>query len=419
MRDAHRHFPGALAPSRDASDAALAEPPAVAFTGEEAGGRWLDLTGLHRAYCNAPFGVAGTDYLAFLDALLAGLPRLVPRPKEFSRAYSAFLGELSAYLVDFQRRAHPLSYSQPALDAARAAFDADWPVGKVAGWEDRGVGGSGGGGEASDASSQLLDLDVFSSPEEVASLGPAAVKDALTRLGLKAGGTDGERAARLFATRGKRLEDIDRKLFVKGRAPLAGADAAKAEAEAMAIARAEVECAALLSAQRETLAATRGNAEKRSTLSFEEREMERLEEEEDGGVDVGDDTADIATIYNPLKLPMGWDGKPIPYWLYKLHGLNQEFKCEICGNESYWGRRAYERHFREPRHQHGLRCLKIPNSKAFLEVTSIKDAVALHAAMVERGASTFRTDADEEFEDASGNVYNKKTYTLLQRQGLL
>ena len=25
-------------------------------------------------------------------------------------------------------------------------------------------------------------------------------------------------------------------------------------------------------------------------------------------------------IYNPLKLPLGWDGKPIPYWLYKLHG---------------------------------------------------------------------------------------------------
>jgi splicing factor 3A subunit 3 len=43
-------------------------------------------------------------------------------------------------------------------------------------------------------------------------------------------------------------------------------------------------------------------------------------------------------VYNPLKLPLGWDGKPIPYWLYKLHGLNQEFKCEICGNFSYWGR---------------------------------------------------------------------------------
>lgn len=54
-------------------------------------------------------------------------------------------------------------------------------------------------------------------------------------------------------------------------------------------------------------------------------------------------------IYNPLKLPLGWDGKPIPYWLYKLHGLNQEFKCEICGNASYWGRRAFERHFKARR----------------------------------------------------------------------
>ena len=42
-------------------------------------------------------------------------------------------------------------------------------------------------------------------------------------------------------------------------------------------------------------------------------------------------------IYNPLNLPLGFDGKPIPYWLYKLHGLNLEFKCEICGNYSYWG----------------------------------------------------------------------------------
>jgi len=116
---------------------------------------------------------------------------------------------------------------------------------------------------------------------------------------------------------------------------------------------------------------------------------------------------------------MGWDGKPIPNWLFKLHGLSQEFKCEICGNFSYWGRRAYERHFREARHQHGMRCLKVPNSRAFLEVTSIADALQLHRAMVDKGASAFRTEADEEFEDAAGNVYNRKTYMDLQRQGLL
>lgn len=43
-----------------------------------------------------------------------------------------------------------------------------------------------------------------------------------------------------------------------------------------------------------------------------------------------------------------YDGKPIPYWLYKLHGLGVEFKCEICGNFSYMGRRAFDRHFQVP-----------------------------------------------------------------------
>lgn len=52
--------------------------------------------------------------------------------------------------------------------------------------------------------------------------------------------------------------------------------------------------------------------------------------------------------------------------------LMQEFKCEICGNYSYWGRRAFERHFKEWRHQHGMRCLGIPNTKNFNEITSIE-----------------------------------------------
>lgn len=71
----------------------------------------------------------------------------------------------------------------------------------------------------------------------------------------------------------------------------------------------------------------------------EDKEDEDEDEEKDEGV-----------LYNPLNLPLGWDGKPIPYWLYKLHGLGVEFKCEICGNASYYGRRAFDRHFQEFRH---------------------------------------------------------------------
>lgn len=167
----------------------------------------------------------------------------------------------------------------------------------------------------------------------------------------------------------------------------------------------------------DVVAATKGNAEKKATLSLEELEAEKEDGADDFAMDEDDD--EEAAVYNPLKLPLGWDGKPIPYWLYKLHGLNVEFKCEICGNESYWGRRAYERHFREPRHLHGMRCLKIPMSRAFLEVTSIADALKLHESLKQRQVGSFRSETDEEFEDAQGNVYNKKTYLDLQRQGLL
>lgn len=27
--------------------------------------------------------------------------------------------------------------------------------------------------------------------------------------------------------------------------------------------------------------------------------------------------------------------QPIPYWLYKLHGLNIYYECEICGGYKY------------------------------------------------------------------------------------
>lgn len=39
--------------------------------------------------------------------------------------------------------------------------------------------------------------------------------------------------------------------------------------------------------------------------------------------------------------------------------------------------------------------------------------------MQEREAGGFKAEVDEEFEDADGNVYNKRTYEDLRRQGLI
>ncbi|KAF3833618.1 hypothetical protein F7725_024822 [Dissostichus mawsoni] len=114
------------------------------------------------------------------------------------------------------------------------------------------------------------------------------------------------------------------------------------------------------------------------------------------------------------------EAQPIPYWLYKLHGLNINYNCEICGNYTYRGPKAFQRHFAEWRHAHGMRCLGIPNTAHFANVTQIEDAVSLWAKLKSQKAlERWQPDTEEEYEDSSGNVVNKKTYEDLKRQGLL
>lgn len=94
-----------------------------------------------------------------------------------------------------------------------------------------------------------------------------------------------------------------------------------------------------------TLNETKSNVERRFSLTAREREQELLEQANptpapaaatvDGAAE---EEAEEERIYNPLKLPLGWDGKPIPYWLYKLHGLGVEYRCEICSDHVYMGR---------------------------------------------------------------------------------
>lgn len=144
------------------------------------------------------------------------------------------------------------------------------------------------------------------------------------------------------------------------------------------------------------------------------------ENEKDEKEDSEDEDENNKPIYNPLNLPLGYDNKPIPYWLYKLHGLSKEYKCEICGNHSYFGRVAFEKHFNEWRHSFGMKCLKIPNTRHFKEITKIEDALVLYEKLKKQSqAYVFQPDQEIECEDARGNVMNMKTYDDLKRQGLI
>jgi splicing factor 3A subunit 3 len=419
-RDYHRRFGGTEELTGPEDDAALARAdPVLSFSGEEGLGRFLDLHELHQAWQNAKFG-GQIEYSAYVAALETHLGE-VPRGAKATAAYRRYLGELTAYLESFYQRSQPLAQLDRQKGRLEEDFGREWDAGETPGWEDRGA------GPAAPAGEEALDLDAFDSADELETLGADRLKAALSALGLKCGGTLQQRAERLMAAKGKRLDEVDPSLFAKGAKPtdaMPAEERERVEASARVTALQEAWVGRLCEQLAAVIGDTLGRIEKRQAQTYEEMVAEAEAEEEEEAVlagegGEGDDDDEDEYIYNPLKLPLGWDGKPIPYWLYKLHGLNLEFKCEICGGASYWGRRAFERHFKEPRHEAGMKALGIPNTRQFFEVTTIADALSLSRSLQTKEAGGFRAEEDEEYEDAEGNVFNRKVYSDLQRQGLL
>ena len=177
--------------------------------------------------------------------------------------------------------------------------------------------------------------------------------------------------------------------------------------------------------------------EKKQTKTYDEirLELEEAEKEDDdyydeyGGLNNNndnnnnkydsDDMEDDPSILNPLQIPLDFDGKPIPYWLYKFRGLNRYFDCEICDTR-YRGPRAFERHFREWKHAHCMRILNIPNTKDFHMITNRKDAQLLNQKIQNAKLNkSWNPEREEEFEDNEGNVFKKSMYDQLKRQGVV
>ncbi|KAJ6832668.1 splicing factor SF3a60-like protein [Iris pallida] len=413
IREYHRRHPGSrVVDVTEEFEELLKEEPHIDFSGEEASGRYLDMHELYNTYINSKFGER-IEYTAFLETF--SQTHRINYNLKLTREYKDYLQGLLGYLISFFERTEPLQDLGRIFSKVGTEFEELWNDGKVPGWEGKVL-------ENGNTSSQesVIDLDYYSTAEELLVVGPEKLKEALAAKGLKTGGTVQQRAERLFLLKSTPLDQLDKKHFAKGsRSSQQNGRTGDSQQlnNKMEVALLEAKMQRMCELLGETIIQTKENVEKKQALTYEEMEAER--EEEDVQAESESDDED-QQIYNPLKLPMGWDGKPIPYWLYKLHGLGQEFKCEICGNCSYWGRRAFERHFKEWRHQHGMRCLSIPNTKNFNEITSIKEAKELWEKIQEKQVvHKWRPDLEEEYEDREGNIYNKKTYTDLQRQGLI
>lgn len=372
------------------------------FTGEEHLGRYLDLHEFHLKFQNLAPAFRNVSYLEFLRVRLVELPPPVQPTNPL--AYSEYLMGLKTYLVEFERRATPLVVvsegfegEDPSEDSSATSKDKPFEA-------------------------ELKRANNAGDLERALSL--QQLKDALAARGLKASGTAQQRAARLFAV--KNLSPDQYPLELLSTTTTSSSSSSSLHTSDVSIKSLEAFLLRILQRLKPFVQATQQMVTKKLTMTYEEISQELKEEEkeqeaveksdeEDAGAGEEDDEDFKQTgIVDPTT------GRIIPKWMYRLHGLNQEFKCEICGGHSYFGRRAYDRHFKDFRHANGMRALGIPNTLHFHDITKIDDAKRLYASLKKELEKTgFDRHAEEQFEDSQGNILTKSAYEDLKREGLL
>lgn len=411
VKDFHRRYPNEpvenleRAYKRRAADEGedhMASEIDKMFSGEEAYGRYLDMVTLHDRYLNLP-GIKGgrrLTYLQYLDSFDHFTPPqcLIKRPDKMKDDYFQYLAALSNYLEDFMKRTKPLENLDKLFAAFQSDFNTAWKEDTVPGWSKADAKpstapkteGTGQGLWCADCEKEFNNENVYKS----------------------------------HLTGKKHLNAVKTRSSKGSSANAPTTDIARQKERA--IADREYRVSRLASAMQTERADTRANVERRQGMTERERQQEieavYAEAAEPANRDADDDAADDDDdkIYNPLKLPLAWDGKPIPFWLYKLHGLGNEFDCEICGNYTYFGRRAFEKHFGEARHLYGLKCLGITNTALFREIKNIEEAVKLQQKLVmDEKQKKSGSENVVQMEDSEGNIMPEKVYYDLQKQGLV
>lgn len=379
------------------------------FTGEEAFGRFFDLHTCHEQYLNLP-NAKRLSYLQFLDVFdnfSSGAGGL-KRSEKMTDQYFRYVGQLSQYLESVLRRTRPLENVDKIIGDFDNEFDTAWEKDEVEGWKAETPSAAPG------ASHQLSSAEAAYCDD---------CEKEFKNENVYKGHLAGKKHVRAAADRKKRMEESGDTGDVSSGAKH-GVSAHRLKERTIALREHRVKkLAAAMSTERSD---TRVNVERKQGMTDRERqqELENLfnatveAQPAEGGE--GEEGEDEDRIYNPLKLPLAWDGKPIPFWLYKLHGLGVEFSCEVCGNFVYMGRRSFERHFNEQRHIYGLKCLGITNTSLFRDITGIDEALRLWEKIQKDKKKDKVDDATVvQMEDADGNVMPEKVYYDLQKQGLL
>jgi splicing factor 3A subunit 3 len=331
-------------------------------------------------------------YLQYLDLFDAFSPpqNNIRRDQKKSEAYFQYLKALQDYLESFMRRTKPLEN----LDRLFANFDKEfeelWAKDEVPGWE-----------KITPASATAANGDA-----QGEGIWCSACKKGFSKETVYEAHLTGKKHKKAVQENAGAPSD-------NSAAKPNGASMDLQRFKERAVAEREFRIKKLAAAMQTERGDTKVNVERKQGMTERERqqELEQMYSEtpDTGAKEEDDDSDGEDKIYNPLKLPLAWDGKPIPFWLYKLHGLGVEFPCEICGN-----------FVNEPRHIHGLKCLGITNTSMFREITSIQEAEELWKKIQkEKKKEKAQAENVVQMEDHEGNVMPEKVYKDLAAAGLL
>ena len=258
------------------------------FTGEEAWGRFFDLTAFHEDYLNLP-GVKRLSYLQYLDTFFIFTPPQCPIKRENKRTdrYFDYVGRLALYLEEFMRRTRPLEDVDKTFAAYGREFDKLWKADGLPAWQAEALVGPAVPGAESTEGVWCADCRKEFKNENVYNAHLAGKKH------IKAA-----QAKESSITAEKTTTDSPDRLKER------------------AIANREYRISSLASVLSSVRSATRINVERRQGMTERERQQELdalFAESNDfvpaGGGDSDDGSDSEEKIYNPLKLPLAWDGK--------------------------------------------------------------------------------------------------------------
>ena len=340
------------------------------FSGEEMYGKFLDLVDLHNLYLQ----INPNDSLSYLEFLekLASAKDFNFLPK--GDRSDLFINKLIEYLISFIERSQPFFPLQETIESIMNTFNENYKVMPM---------------------KFLLTKETYC---------PYCNKE--------------------FDSIEKKEKHLNEKSHLRNVAKInkreGGLEATIQQREEKNRERAQNQflCMQLIMNLKDKLEATISNTKRRQTISSAVIEAEQKDIDAPIVFDENE-SDDDEQFFNPKGLPLGWDGKPIPMWLYKLHGLSVEYKCEICGNKSYWGQVAFEKHFFQPTHINHLKMLGITNSKHFVNITKINDAIALFEKIKSSLSEDVWQKGEEEVETDDGTVMPRKLYEDMVRQGLI